>query len=286
MNTLTLLSLFAAVQGNAAGSPDPIRFADVQLETGVRLRYAEQGDSTGTPVILLHGYSDSWFSFSRVLPLLAASYRVFALDQRGHGDSDKTAAAHAPKDLAADVIAFIEARGLAGVTVVGHSMGSFVAQQVALAAPGRVQRLVLIGSTTTPRTFEGILDLDRAVKALVDPVSTEFVREFQVSTIHQPVPAEFMDRVVAESLKLPAQVWHSAMDGMLATERAAGLAGTPLPTLILWGDQDTLCTRAEQDALVAMLPNATLKVYAETGHALHWERPAEFARDLQAFMKQ
>jgi hypothetical protein len=47
----------------------PLRSADVQLATGVRLRYAEQGDPAGQPIILLHGYSDSWFSFSRVTPI-------------------------------------------------------------------------------------------------------------------------------------------------------------------------------------------------------------------------
>lgn len=287
MYTLTLLSLFAAARGSPANTePTPIRFAELKLDTGVRLRYAEQGDSTGTPVILLHGYSDSWFSFSRILPLLATDYHVFALDQRGHGDSDRPLAGYAPKDLAADVIAFMQAKRLVGATIVGHSMGSFVAQQVALAAPDHVERLVLIGSSTTPRTFEGILDLEQMVTVLVDPVSNEFVREFQVSTVHQPVPPEFMDRVVAESLELPARVWHSVMDGMLATPRADGLEGNLTPALILWGDHDALCTRGEQDALLAMLPNAILKVYSETGHAPHWERPAEFTRDLQAFIQQ
>src|SRR5262245_29905615 len=66
-------------------NPAPVRFADVQLATGVRLHYAEQGDPQGHPIILLHGYTDSWFSYSRVLPLLPTRYRAYALDQRGHG---------------------------------------------------------------------------------------------------------------------------------------------------------------------------------------------------------
>ena len=66
-----------------------IRLARTPLMTGPTLHYAQQGDRSGEAIIFLHGYSDSWFSFSRVLPLLSPEYHAFALTQRGHGDSDK-----------------------------------------------------------------------------------------------------------------------------------------------------------------------------------------------------
>jgi len=263
-----------------------LRFADAHLPTGVRLRYAVYGDPSGPPVILLHGYSDLWFSFSRMLPLLPARYHVLALDQRGHGDTDRPARGYTMRELAADVLACMDAQGLARATVVGHSMGSFVAQQVAQAAPERVAGLVLIGSATTPRQIVSIFELQQAVDALTDPVPTAFVREFQTSTVYQPLPADFMARVVADSLKLPARVWRAVMAGMLATERLARLGDCPIPTLICWGDRDMYFPRAEQNALMAMLPHAVLKVYPETGHALHWERPGQFVRDLDDFLTQ
>jgi pimeloyl-ACP methyl ester carboxylesterase len=52
----------------------------------------------------------------------------------------------------------------------------------------------------------------------------------------------------------------------------------------MWGERDTIFPRSEQDALLAMLPSATLKLYPETGHALHWERPEMFVRDLESFI--
>src|SRR5215467_6735498 len=73
----------------ASKSDSRLQFRTVQLKTGVRLHYAQQGNRTGEPVILLHGYSDSWFSYSGVLPLLPAKYRVYVLDQRGHGNSER-----------------------------------------------------------------------------------------------------------------------------------------------------------------------------------------------------
>ena len=264
---------------------DPPRFADARLATGVRLRYAELGDPAAQPLILLHGYSDSWFSYSRVLPGLARRHRVYALDLRGHGDSDRPAGGYTMPELAADVVAFMDAKGIERATVVGHSMGSFVGQQVAVRAPERVARLVLIGSATTFRSLMGVSELARAVDALSDPVPPEFAREFQVSTIHRPVPEEFLDRAVAESLKLPARVWRAVMAGMLATGAASELGRLGIPTLILWGDQDSCFARSEQEALVAAIPGALLKVYPETGHALHWERPEEFVRDLEGFAR-
>ena len=261
------------------------RLAEIRLPNGVRLQYAEQGNPAGQPVILLHGYSDSWYSFSRVLPLIPAKYHVFALDQRGHGDSDRPAGGYTMRDLAADVIGFMDAARLSKAIVVGHSMGSFVAQQVALAAPERVERLVLIGSGTTPRNIEGIGELRRAVDSLPDPIPVGFARDFQLSTIHRRLPDAFVDRVVADSRKLPARVWRGIMAGMLATDRAPRLSQSRIPTLILWGDRDAIFLRAEQDALTSLLSGSTLKVYHDTGHALHWERPVEFVRDLKEFVE-
>ena len=83
---LALLGFAAGVSGRAGPEPAPSpRFSDVTLATGVRIRYAEQGDPGGPAVIFLHGFSDSWFSWSRVLPLIPARYHVIAPDSRGHG---------------------------------------------------------------------------------------------------------------------------------------------------------------------------------------------------------
>jgi non-heme chloroperoxidase len=85
---------------------------------------------------------------------------------------------------------------------------------------------------------------------------------------------------VAASLTLSARVWQQVMAGLLMTDPAVGLGQAGVPTLILWGDHDSVFPRSEQDALLAAVPGALVKVYPETGHALHWKRPAEFVRDL------
>lgn len=252
----------------------------VALPTGVRLHFAEQGDAEGIPVILLHGYSDTWFSFSRVLPLLSPGIRAYALDQRGHGRSDKPAAGYSMRQLADDVIAFMDARGIARATIVGHSMGGFVAQEVALAAPSRVQALVLIGAAPHLNSFNGIAELEAAVAELTDPVPLDFTRDFQQSTIFASVPPEFMERVSEDSRRLPAGAWRALLQGMREMGSTAGLRQARIPALVAWGDRDSFVPRAAVDSLLQLFPEATLSVYEETGHATQWERPERFAREL------
>ncbi|MFQ4146950.1 alpha/beta hydrolase [Chlorogloeopsis sp. ULAP02] len=232
---------------------------------------------------MLHGYTDSWFSYSRVLPSLSSVYHTYALDQRGHGDSERPSSGYDIPDFAADMVAFMDVMRLTQTTLVGHSMGSLVAQQVALSAPERVARLILVGSATNMRSKD-VFQLQQAVNALDDPVPPEFAREFQLSTIYHSVPDNFLDRAVAQTLKLPARVWRAALAGQLAVDYTAQINCIQMPTLVLRGDHDTIFSQSAQDALVVGLANAVLKVYPETGHALHWERPDEFVHDIEAFI--
>jgi non-heme chloroperoxidase len=263
-----------------------VQFATTDLSTGIRLHYAQRGDPTGEAIIFLHGYSDSWFSFSEVLPLLSPEYHAFAVTQRGHGDSDKPECCYTLNDFAADVDAFMDALSLEEATLVGMSGGSFIAQRVALDYPHRVSRLVLISSAVTLRDNEAVTGLGEEMLALEDPISPEFVREWQEVNVYHPVPDEFFATVVSESLKLPARVWRDYWEGVvLAPDHASRLGEIDAPTLVLWGEQDAVFSREDPERLAAAIPDATLKVYPETGHSVHWERPKEVVRDLEEFMK-
>jgi len=283
MPAIHLAALIAVLSAPANDTP---RFADIKLSTGVRLHYAEQGPAQGTPMILLHGYSDSWFSYSLVLSALARDRRVYALDLRGHGNSDRPASGYAMRDLADDVVAFMDAKAIARATIVGHSMGGFVAQRVALAAPQRVSALVLMGTGTAPRNFVGLDQFEKFVKDLSDPVPDAFARDFQMSTIQAPVSQAFIDRAVAESLKLPARVWREIMAGLMAYEPAVALGRSRIPTLVVHGLKDPYISSAEADSLAAMVGTTRVVKYANAGHAMHWEHPGVVARDVLAFLAE
>ena len=262
-----------------------LRFSTTRLSSGPQVHYAAHGSPEGEPILFLHGYTDSWFSFSRLLPLLPASYRAFAFDQRGHGDSERPDCCYAIEDLIGDAVAFLDAVGVEQANVVGHSGGSFTARGLAETHPERVSRLVLIGSAVTPLK-DVTRELQVAVHELQDPVPVEFAREFQEANVYLPLPEAFFERAVAESLKLPARVWKSALDGLLAVEDTEDLGRITTPTLLIWGEQDEFFSRAEVEALAAAIPGARLLSYPETGHAVQLERPERVASDLRAFIGQ
>jgi pimeloyl-ACP methyl ester carboxylesterase len=256
----------------------------VRLRNGVTLPYVEQGDPSGVPVVLLHGLSDSWYSFECLFPHLPPSIRAFALTQRGHGDADRPASDYAPREFAADVAEFINTLGIGPAVVVGHSMGSTVAQQFAVDYPAQTRGLVLIGSLIDFAGNPVIAELWSAVETLVDPIELDFVREFQEATLAQPIPSAYLETVVAESMKMPARVWKAALAGLVATNLAGELADIAAPTMVVWGDRDGFAPRGEQEALAVAIPNAELTIYRGAGHAVHWEEPSRVAADIAAFV--
>jgi len=260
-----------------------IRFGAVRLHDGVCLHYAECGKAEGQPVVFLHGWPDSWFSFSRVLPALPADIRAFAIDQRGFGDSDRPHSGYSIPEMARDVVAFLDALGIGRATLVGHSFGSFVARQVAIVQPDRVAALVLIGTgyaASNPVTRE----VQSSLQDLPDPIPVEFARDFQASTAHRPLPAGFFERIVAESLKLPPRLWRLAFGSLVEYDDRRELEHIEARTLLLWGDRDALFSRADQDRFMDALPAARLKVYEDTGHCPNWEQPERLASDIAALV--
>jgi non-heme chloroperoxidase len=263
-----------------------LRFGTTRLASGPQVHYAEQGDPGGEPIVFLPAYTDSWFSYSRVLPLLPGRYRALAVDQRGHGDSERPDCCYAVEDFAADVVAFLDAVGAQRATLVGHSGSCLVARRVAEVHPERVARLVLIGSPGSLGDNQEELELQRAVGGLQDPVPVQFARELQGAAAHVPLPEPFFEQLVAESLKLPARVWKSTLEGLFAFDDAAELGRIAAPTLLIWGEWDRWLPREEEDHLAAAIPEARVVVYPATGHSPNWERPERVAADLDAFMRQ
>jgi non-heme chloroperoxidase len=252
----------------------------IKLANGITLPYVEQGAHDGLPVILLHGYTDSWRSWQRVLPHLQSWLHTYAISQRGHGAASIPPSGYGPRDMAKDVVAFMDALGIERAVIVGHSMGSVVAQHFAAANPTRMLGMVLIGAM---RGYSGnpvIEELAAAIATINGAPDEAFVREFQKSTLAQPVPDDFFADIMADSLAVLEHVWRESMAAFLATPPAEGMDA---PTLIVWGDQDAVCAHADQLALVEVLPDVHLRVYRGAGHGLHWEQPERFAADLSDF---
>jgi pimeloyl-ACP methyl ester carboxylesterase len=125
-----------------------------------------------------------------------------------------------------------------------------------------------------------------ALADLPDPVPIEFAREFQAGTAFAPLPDAFFNRIVAESLKLPARPWREVFDGILVHDDRHEIARISAGTLLIWGERDALFPRAHQDALTASIRGSRLTMYQDIGHCPNWECPKRVAADLLDFLEQ
>jgi pimeloyl-ACP methyl ester carboxylesterase len=264
-----------------------LREFKITLADGIALSCAEQGDPSGRPVLLIHGYGDSWHSFRLLMAALPPSVRAIAVTMRGHGDSSKPAGGFGAAAFAADVAGVMDAVAVRRAVVVGHSMGSLVARQLAVKQADRVDALMLLGGFATLKGNEAAQALWReTIATMHDPVDTAFVRDFQQSTLGRPIPPEFFEVLVSECLKMPARAWRDVFRALLDEDHSDDLVRVAAPTTIVWGDQDAFTGRAEQDRLAREIPDARLNVYAGTGHSPHWEEPARVAADLLTLIAQ
>ncbi len=269
-------------------APAILTTAFVKVSTGVTLQYVVQGDPNGPVVVLLHGAGDSWHSWELVLPYLRRHLRVYAVTLRGHGLSDHPATGYTRAEFAADITAWLKQLNLRDVTLVGHSLGSFVAQVVTQNdVEGRIRRLVLIGSGPgrVPAADAPPSELSAYFAGVKDPIDYQFARDFQSGTAFTPLPAAFLETMIAEVQRVPAAMFHALARGDADPQHVERLRTIKARTLLFWGDQDAMFNKADQDDLLTIIPGARLITYASTGHALHWEQPARFARDLTAFMQ-
>lgn len=171
--------------------------------------------------------------------------------------------------------------------IAGGSSGGFVARRFAIEYPERTLGLVLLGSPATLRDKPAAQKIwVSTLSNLSDPIDPVFVREFAESIISQEVPQAFLDTIVQENLKVPARVWKATFEGLLEDDTFSELNKINAPTLIVWGDRDTVLPRVDQDALKTAITGSRLVVYPGAGHALYWEEPDRVAADLAAFIEE
>lgn len=253
----------------------------ITLPNNLTIKYVESGSNEKGTVLFLHGYADSWRSYERILQIFPKDYRCYAIDLRGHGDSSKPECCYRMKDYAEDVFFFQNAMGIQTATLVGHSMGSFIGQFFAAVYPERTEKLVLISSSHKATENKVLTGIQNEIFTLQDPVSKNFIEEFQRPSL--PVPHEFLQTMIAESQKIPAHIWKSAIEELLRVDHDALLESITAETLILWGAQDGIFRKDDQLYLDSKMRNSRL-IEHEAGHALHWELPESVVSDIRQFL--
>ena len=259
----------------------------VQLSNGVKLPYVEQGEALGVPLVLLHGFAGSWRSFQRLLPHLPDAFHTLALTQRGHGDATHPETGYGPQDYAADLAAFLDALHIQAAVIVGHSMGSAVAQRFAIDCPERTLGLVLASPRANMKERPGLQELYRTtISKLSDPVDADFVNSFVEGLFERPVPDDFHETTVEDAMKVPAHVWKRSFKTAMEQNPLHGLDTIEAPTLLVWGAEDDTVPQVDREAISGAIVNAQRTAFPGVGHVPHVEAPERFAEDLASFIKE
>jgi pimeloyl-ACP methyl ester carboxylesterase len=254
----------------------------------VQLAATEQG--AGSPVLVLHGLFGSARNWATIARRLAERHRVFALDLRNHGASPWTETMSYP-EMAADVRAFIEGRGLGPVAIVGHSMGGKVAMVLALESPALVERLVVVD--IAPAYYPPVLlsyieamraiDLERTTRradvdaALAAAVPEEGIRQFLLQNlVHEGGGLRWRLNLATLAVSMPA-----------ISEFPEPPEGTVYdgPTLFIAGERSDYVQPAHRAAIRRLFPRASLLKLRDAGHWIHAERPDAFVATLLPFLE-
>jgi 3-oxoadipate enol-lactonase len=257
---------------------------------GIELAYEVAGED-GLPLVLLHGFPFNRTLWREQVESLAARYRVVTVDLRGHGETTATRDPATMEEMAGDVAALLDELGIAVPVVVGGlSMGGYVALAFTRLFPERVRALLL--ADTRPQADTGEARLAReetATRALGEGMQTiadsMLPKLFAPST--QAERPEVVARVREMILNTTPQGAASALRGMaVRADHTKFLREINCPALIIVGSLDGITPLADAELMRREIPGSRLEVIAGAGHVSNVERPAEFNRALENFLRE
>ncbi len=257
--------------------------------------YAREAGS-GKPIVMLHGFGTSSFSFHSIMPSLAKKYHVFALDLKGFGDSPKPKdGAYSVYDQAILVSHFIKNHNLKDVILVGHSFGGGVALSLALLEPENIRAMILIDSASYRQRLPKMirwLNIPILGKTFFHILSPEFeTREAYNYAFFddKKIPNESIKELSGKlKLKNARYAFCQTAQTMIPDdidEVSKLYNNIRVPTLILWGDKDIVIKKSIGKKLHQNLPNSVFKIVPNCGHMPHEEKPQETLQIIFSFLE-
>lgn len=278
---------------------------------GIRLHYVFAGKEDAPPVILLHGFPQSWVTWRYVIPTLAASHRVIAVDLRGYGDSEKPGGINGydNKTMASDIQGLMRRLHIQKALIAGHDRGARVARRLALDAPELAAGLVLIDIMPTEYVYDSLTAAEVAKKywhwtfQVVPHLPEELIRGKEEEYLRFLLSRgdglfDLLTSDGAWDRYLAAWKQPGAVQAALNDYRAAYQIDLPryrsekeaqkkldVPTLLLWGEKGNLAGLPVLDTWRESIREVSGYEVKGCGHYVPEEKPTEAARRIIDFSK-
>lgn len=235
---------------------------------GKHLAFSAQVMGQGEPIILIHGLAGSSRWWKRNIPVLAQHYRLYLIDLPGFGTLRHLRWHSALDDVASGIVHWMERSGLTQAHLIGHSMGGYLSLWIAAHHPERIRRLVLISPAGIPHI--------RSLSGYAFPLFKA------LSSLHP----RFLSLLISDALRAgPLTILRAARD-LLTKDIRDCLPDISAPTLLIWGEDDSLVPPVLGELLSQQLPQARLLVLEKAGHVSMFERPDQFNTAVLSFLAE
>jgi pimeloyl-ACP methyl ester carboxylesterase len=250
---------------------------------------------SGEPLVLIAGLGYDLWMWHKMVPGLAEHFRVIAFDNRGVGQTDKPEGPYTAQVLANDTAGLIEALGFQRVAVLGHSMGGFVAQALALGRPDLLSKLILSATNfggprhipVTPEAMAVLTDMtgdpiERLKRGILMSCTPGF------GEAHPEIVQEWLDYRVEHPLLPEPYNAQLAIGLALVAEEACfehRLKEVQTPTLILFGEHDKVVPPGNAELLAGVIPHNTVKILPNAGHFYPFDATDAAVEAVVEFLK-
>ena len=244
----------------------------------------------GKPLLLIGGLSSDSQTWQLVLSPLKKRFKIIIFDNRGVGRTKDPGEAFDVALMAQDTVMLLDHLGIENADILGHSMGGFIAQDIAITHPERVNKLILANTAAAISDRVKIF-----IEDLLDIYSSDgqyefFIREF-MKWLFSPVflsnkkkVEQFMKYVLAYPYRQTPKDFKRQFSACIKFHSVDRLKKIQSETLLLSGEQDRIVSLAEIDLLESLIPNTKTKRLANAAHSIQTEFPKQFVKDVIEFL--
>ena len=254
----------------------------------MKIAYETRG--SGAPLVLVHGLAYDRFGWGRLPELLADHFRVVLIDNRGVGESDVPPGPYTVAEMAADVVGVLDELGLDRTNLFGVSLGGYIAQELTLSDPERVEKLILCSTAPGGPNAVPMPQRTQEVFATYPTMEREAgLRMFVENSLGERGVRDLPD-LVEEIFQY--RLGHAPTVEAWAAQATAGarfdaydrIGSIETPTLVIHGGADVVVDPRNAELLGGLLPNARVEIVPDRGHLLIWEDSERVAELVTEFL--